>query len=118
MTCYCDYEPADFYSATMRKARKEHRCEECGSVIKPGQQYEHAAMGYEGTACAYKTCQHCLEVRRFVKSFVPCFCWAHGNLLADAQDTARGYAHEADGLLFGTLRRIVIARRSRREAAA
>lgn len=115
--CFCDYEPASVYTKTTPTARSEHRCEECGAPILPGEKYERVFAVWDGYPTICKTCERCVEVRRFVKESVPCFCWAHGSLHDDAQETARRYAHEADGLLFGTLRRIVIARKRRRPLA-
>jgi len=58
-----------------------------------------------------KTCERCLAVREFVQAHVPCFCWAHYNLLDDSRETADYYAHETVGLFFGTQRRIIMAER-------
>jgi hypothetical protein len=47
-----------------------------------------------------------------MKRNVPCFCWAHGNMIEDARSTAQS-AHEqagdeVAGLRFGLLRRIIL----------
>lgn len=112
MECFCDYDPPEAWSSKEQTARKEHRCEECNRSIQPGEKYEYVWGKWDGIVSVFKTCSRCLEIRRFVKASVPCFCWAHGSLHDDARETARQYAHEADGLLFGTYRRIEIARRA------
>ena len=104
--CYCDYEPSEVYVKTTPKARTEHRCAECGSKVKPGETYERVFSVTDGYAGTWKTCARCLDLRAFVTSLIPCFCWAHNNLHQDARDCADAWGHEADGLRFGVLRRI------------
>lgn len=114
MDCFCDYEPASIYNATrVKAARKEHRCYECARTIKPGESYESVFAVWEGEAQTVCTCSHCLDLREWVKAHVPCFCIGHGNVREDALETARGWAHEAPGLLFGAYRREVQIRRAR-----
>lgn len=105
--CYCNYDMPSVYVQETRKARKEHKCAECGSNIKPGQQYEHTFGIWDGHLDRIKTCQHCVDMREFVRAHVPCFCWEHHNLHECCFDTAREYANEAPGLLFGTYRRSI-----------
>ncbi len=115
MDCYCDFDPPDVYTVTLPKARKRHRCSECGRAIQPGEQYERVTGIWDGTADTFKTCPHCLDLRKYVKAHVPCFCWHHGNMTEDAIETADYYAAEAPGLLFGAYRRLIqIKRRARR----
>lgn len=112
MDCFCDYDPPEAHSRKEFTARKPHTCEECGRAIKPGERYEYVWGKWDGITSVFKTCPRCLEVRRFVQESVPCFCWAHGSLHDDARDTAQHYAKEADGLWFGTIRRILLAQRA------
>lgn len=109
--CECDYEPADVYSASIRVARKTHKCRECACEINPGDRYESVFMIFDGRPHVDKTCPRCLALREWVKAHVPCFCFGHGNAREDAMNTARNWAHEAPGLLFGAYRReIAISR--------
>ena len=52
-----------------RKANKEHRCGECGEVIKKGERYEHASLLFEGDWSTHKTCELCVRIRT---DFFPC----------------------------------------------
>lgn len=105
--CYCDYEPPSVYSKETRKARKEHKCAECGTLIKRGDKYEYVFGVWDGTVDYIKTCGQCVDLREFVRAHIPCFCWAHHNLHEDCIEMAREYSHEAPGLLFGTYRRSI-----------
>lgn len=114
MSCFCDYDPAEFYHAQRRKARKPHKCDECRRAIQPGETYEHARGKWEGDVGTFDTCCRCLALRDFVQAHVPCFCWAHGNMIEDATETADEYAHETVGLKFGALRREVLIYRGQK----
>lgn len=113
--CYCDYDPAEFYSRRTRKARRLHRCEECSRSIQPGEQYEYVSGKWDGWISEFKTCQYCVSMRDFMHNSVPCFCWAHGSMrddLRDAMDDAYGRAREeVRGLAF-RIGRMEVARRT------
>jgi hypothetical protein len=113
--CFCDYDPPRFYVATMPRAKKAHRCDECGGAIACGQTYENVS-GFWEFFNTFKTCQRCVDLRTWVGNNVPCFCWAHGNLEEDMRETineaARRAPDETRGLRFGFLRRIVLRNRA------
>jgi hypothetical protein len=112
MACYCDYEAPEFYKAAIRKARKAHRCNECACVIRPGERYEYVSGMWDGDISTNKTCSRCLELRQYTQGHVPCFCWFHGEMVEEAIETLREYAHELPGLLFGGYRRKVLIERN------
>jgi hypothetical protein len=114
--CYCDYEPARLYSARVYVARKTYVCDECSRAIAPGTKYERV-FGIWDDPTTYLTCARCLDLREYVAAHVPCFCWAHGNVIEDAIATADQYARDAPGLLFGAYRRRALALRQPRIAA-
>lgn len=95
--CFCDYDPADFYSRQMRKARKVHRCEECGCAINAAEHYERVTGKWDGDVTTFKTCSRCIALRDCLQAHLPCFCWAHGNLLGDCRDAYSELPAEADG---------------------
>jgi hypothetical protein len=119
MSCYCDFDYTwRVYTTTTRTARKVHRCIECGANIQPKEQYEYvSAIGEEGPY-AFKTCARCIALRDYVEAHVPCMCWSHHAMHNDVIETAREYAHEAPGLLFGAYRRMVIAERAAKASKA
>lgn len=115
--CECDGEMPSLFFESRHTARKEHKCYECRRTIRPGEQYESVRGVWEGRFEFFKTCQHCLALRDWVKAHVPCFCWMYGDVRNDAIETALSYAHEAPGLLFGAYRREIAIRRARKAGA-
>ena len=120
--CYCDYgDPPAFYNATLPRARKKHRCLECGGPIVPGERYERVVGKWSGYGVdTFHTCERCYDLRIWTKNNVPCLCIMHGdmddqirNSIDDAYERSRD---EVKGLWFGYARRMV-ARKRHNEAA-
>lgn len=111
--CYCDYDPPSVMHEERRKAKKEHRCCECGRTIRSGETYEHVWGVWDGSAGTYKTCGLCLALREYTKAHVPCFCWCYSEMRNEAMEHLREYAHHAPGLWFAGARLYVQARRLR-----
>lgn len=109
--CYCDYDAPTLYTRRMVKSRKAHRCTECGCTIGHADAYERTEALWEGQFETYKTCARCCALRKWVLAHVPCFCWAHQNLLDGARETIDEYKHECPGLWFGWARQYVVIRR-------
>lgn len=66
ITCNCSpyvEECSEFTSVKYFRARKPHKCCECGETIYPGQEYEHAASKYQGEFATFKTCTPCYSIR-------------------------------------------------------
>ena len=53
----------DFYSATVRRALKPHKCSECGITIKKLDRYEYFSAHGDGKFYNYHTCLPCAEMR-------------------------------------------------------
>lgn len=53
--------PAAF-GQKQRKARKEHKCCECGSLIKAGEVYMYSHGVWDGSGSSFKQCLDCSEV--------------------------------------------------------
>ena len=66
MMCDCSIESGDecqFYQVTHPKARKLHRCVECGEIIQSGQKYERMVMIWDGIWDHFNTCLVCAQIR-------------------------------------------------------
>jgi len=65
--CSCivvdDYDSADFYNSTIRKARKIHQCSECEREIMPNETYEYVVGKWDKKLMNFKTCSDCLSIR-------------------------------------------------------
>jgi hypothetical protein len=61
-----DAERSDFGTNRMVRAKKEHRCTECGRAIAAGEEYEYASGKIDGYFLVHKTCQHCTAARAWL----------------------------------------------------
>lgn len=57
-------ECASVYESETRKARKPHRCCECGETIERGETYERVKGCWDGTWATYSTCLICSQIRK------------------------------------------------------
>ena len=60
--CGCD-EPADVFNTTIQKARKPHKCLECGHTITPGQEYKRIKMLFDGFWSDDRICERCDDLQ-------------------------------------------------------
>ena len=116
LACYCDYESPRWYASKVRRARKVHKCEECEGLIAVGEQYEAAwgVMDWGEKALYGQNLRSMPDSANMgQKRYLPCFCWAHGNLNDDMDNAivdARWRApQETQGLWFG-YGRLLVAR--------
>lgn len=68
MSCSCvcvDYGGpyAEFYTESMVKAKKKHKCCECGKEIEPGETYEKITGKWDSFIETYRTCKNCLNIK-------------------------------------------------------
>jgi hypothetical protein len=59
-----DGDTAQFSTITHVKARKEHKCCECGDVIPKGTIHERVVGKWYDKIDTYRTCPPCEEIRR------------------------------------------------------
>lgn len=57
-----DYSP-EFFNEDWRRARKEHRCDECRKAIEKGQSYKYISGKWDGEISVYKVCTDCDTLR-------------------------------------------------------
>ncbi len=66
ISCDCSVdvdEDPELYNESLRTARKQHTCCECGRTIEPGEQYQVAAALWDGEWATFKTCLGCSRIR-------------------------------------------------------
>ena len=66
----------EFHSSRTVKARKPHKCCECGRAIGVGELHEYVSAKCEGSFFTERTCAECEEIRT---AFV-CGSWVYGEL--------------------------------------
>lgn len=101
LACDCgDDGYAELYQSTMRKARKEHRCCECGNAIKPGDIYEYTVIVFEGDFSTKKTCEKCSDLAESLSDLG--FCWEEGDLATAYREYLEQYTksvrYDEDGV--------------------
>ena len=99
MSCYCDEgEAPSAYVEEDRKARKVHKCSECGGQILPGEKYRHTWGIWEGTAYAFKGCSDCRAFAAWALAHAKCICLNIGREHSDILDAMYDLNHECPGL--------------------
>lgn len=82
----------DVFSQAIVKARKQHKCCECGTIIPQGHMYERSAGVWDGTGMTYHTCPSCAEIRKYVsgqmKASMPT---EHGPAFGELQSLIREF---------------------------
>lgn len=58
-----DYDPWEFYSLKIVRAKKCWRCYECSREIRIGERYEYIAGKYSHGIEEYRTCLDCMNIR-------------------------------------------------------
>jgi len=85
--CFCatDYDPPIVYDSKIVKAGKDHRCYECGAVIKKGDKHERVNALYDSPPWSkMRTCLICVAIR---KDFTSKGCgFVHGSLWEDIRN--------------------------------
>ena len=108
--CYCDYDSPEIYRSSRPRARKEYGCYECAARILPGEIHEYHFGVQYGDSYSGRTCMKCVEIREWVTGNIPCFCWAHGNMIEDARGAIDEACYRAPeetvGIRFGFARRL------------
>jgi len=90
VSCYCDpWDAPSLFSSKMVKARKPHRCVECGDTIVPGETYERTKQMYDGSFDSYATCDCCVDQRDTLMSQTGAECWLVGGLQEALQEAYR-----------------------------
>ena len=82
---YMSYDSDDneFYSESIRRARKSYQCCECRRTIVPGQPYQYVSAKSDGAVWSKRTCPECAEIRRV-------FCcegWVFGDLWKTVEES-------------------------------
>lgn len=72
MCDYGNFDAPDFLNQKIVKARKNHKCDECGTVIFKGDKYESIAGAWSGNFEVYKRCSFCIAMCEFISDEYKC----------------------------------------------
>ncbi len=99
--CDCDYDygqPEFFNVLTIKRSRKEHRCDECHGPIFIGESYEKCAGKFDGEMFTHNECLVCREIRQWAVISMPCFCaYQHGSLIRRVKEMVHDVEKDVDG---------------------
>ena len=109
MNCDCDNVAPEFHFLTTPKARKIHKCNECGCNIKIGEIYEKVNGKWEGIINTMKTCPDCIAIREKLAE-MPCYCLTYTMVLDDMYD----FLNEMDGARKVSMLRLIAKHRKRK----
>lgn len=86
--CSCDWDAVypDFYTVNYRKARKPHRCSECGIQINPGEKYRYITGKWDGTIGSFHTCNPCVDAAAYMAEHSDCWCPNFGEMYQAIHD--------------------------------
>lgn len=59
---YDDCEVGAFWQSAVRRAAKDHRCDECGDVIHTGDRHEVVSGKWDGEFTTDRSCLTCVEI--------------------------------------------------------
>lgn len=82
----------EFYNEFTPKARKDHRCCECGRTIHKGERYHTQGGLNDGYFQWHKTCAHCTIAARWLE--VACDGWIFTMRQEDLGDHVTGHEKE------------------------
>jgi len=78
MTCGCEWDgdAPELFDERCVRARKEHRCCDCGTLIRPGERYTLVSGKWDGEFETFAICQSCDDLR----SRCDLACTSYGDL--------------------------------------
>jgi hypothetical protein len=76
--CSVDFDPAQVWECWSPRARKPHRCSECGYTIKPGESYARVNALSDGSWWTAVRCSACYFLCELIEETE---CDGHGQIL-------------------------------------
>ncbi len=85
--CMVGDDYVDLLSSKTPKARKAHKCEECGRQIEPGENYVYETWLWEGDMSFGKTCLQCRAATHWLN--IVCSGWVYNMVIDDLHEHIR-----------------------------
>lgn len=86
-----DSESCSFWDEESRKAKKLHKCNECGRQIAPGEIYLYCKWIYDGDWGTSKMCAHCEVAAEWLR--INCGGFVTHNIYEDISEHVDEYAY-------------------------
>jgi hypothetical protein len=99
--CNVDYDRPDFYVQDQRRARREHKCGECGRTIAKGEFYVRSSGKWDGLCNSFKHCEHCAVLAAWLER--ECGGYMHGGIIEDIGEHLSEYRVPAVGFSLARL---------------
>ena len=93
----CDDNFTVYELRDIRKARKEHQCDECTRTIAIGEPYLYAFGVFDGDGNSYHMCAHCRVAANWLRE--NCGGFLHCGVTEDIEEHIREYPDLRRGLL-------------------
>lgn len=90
-------DPPEFSRSKTCRARKPHKCDECGRQIEAGELYRYDFMISEGSAYYFHTCAHCVVPAGWLTH--NCGGFVFGEVREEIEEHAEEYPDLAPQLL-------------------
>lgn len=105
----CDEFYSLYKGPKATKARKGHKCDECGRQVVAGETYYTASGMYEGEFNFHKICQHCYVACEWLKQ--NCSGFLHCAVLDDIEEHVEEYGYTKAKAVAGLARILIGMRR-------
>jgi hypothetical protein len=83
--CDCDYDPPQFFTETLRHARREYQCYECRRTIRRDELHEVVSGKWDGSFSVFRTCIPCVILWESVIQETKC-CKIYGTLREEIEN--------------------------------
>lgn len=95
------------FGATVQRARKTYKCDECGRTIVAGERYDRATFIQErgDTAETFRACEHCMAARTWLQ--IVCSGWLYNAIREDLEE----HWHESTSYRSLHLGRLIVGMR-------
>ena len=84
--CDCDLDEPSVFQETRPRAKKEHKCSSCRSIIQAGEEYIATFGVWDGDALRFKRCLDCDGLMAWALQQDDCLCISVGDIMSDIRD--------------------------------
>lgn len=96
--CSCDdFDGPSCSTSTLRVAKKNHTCYECGKPIQKGDIYKYTSGVWDGRPSSFKWCDTCTTIHNLTQGLtMGDFCFIFGGLIECVEEGVLRYERVPD----------------------